>query len=417
MSQRFPRLAAHVFNRAHWATPRFAENVAAVLMGRMAGTTINNVVMATAGEIERQPVRAPQQTANGIRVIPVVGGLAHRGDSFDAECYGMQSYTNLHNELVAAMNDRDVRAILLDIDSPGGEVGGCFELADMILDMRKDKPIFGVANACAASAAYALGSSCSKLFCTPSGEVGSIGVVWLHVDVSKNLEAQGIATTFVYAGKHKVDGNPFEPLSKADREAFQAEIDQSYSQFVALVAARRPMSTEAIRETEARCFRADEAVKLGLVDGVASFQGALAALDSELNQARAPGVVKMENPTMSTPAPAAPAAVDNTAALEAARADGYKAGRVDAGKIMGSAEAKDRPTLAAKFAGDPAMSVEAATGYLADSPTEAKGGKLAAAMEKHAPVVDSGSEQSPDAARKAELAGVAKAASGRYRHA
>lgn len=410
---RYPRLAAHVFNKPHWALPRFAENVSAVLLGRIGGATINNVMLGN-GAIERQPALTDAFTTSaGLRVIPVVGGLAHRGDAFDAEC-GLQSYTNVHNQLAAAMDDASVRGVLLDIDSPGGEVGGCFELADTIKDMRREKPIFGVANSLAASAAYALLSSCSKAFCTPSGEVGSIGVVWLHYDVSKMLEAEGIATTYIYAGKHKIDGNPFEPLSKADRELFQAEIDASYEQFVALVAARRPMSTEAIRETEARCFRADEAKKIGLVDGVASFQGALSALESDLNQARAPGaVVKMETTNMTT----TPAPTDNNAAIEAARAEGYAAGRADAGKIVSSPEASGRTELAAKFAGDPAMSVASAVSYLAASPEAPKGGALREAMQVHKPApVAPGDAAAEDerSTRLVALKATAKATSGRY---
>lgn len=419
-----PRLAARAFNTPLWVESRFADVVASVLGPRI-GFTVN-VLNAAPDEskIQAEPARSPLMTDTGIMVLPVVGGLAHRGDWIDAECGGLQSYTNLQNHMVAGLDDPEVRAILLDIDSPGGEAGGCFEFGDFVRDARSRKPIYAVANARACSAAYLIGSSASKFFCTPSGEVGSIGVCWLHADFSGALEKAGVVTTWLYAGEHKVDGNPYERLSKAARADIQKSIDESYALFVAQVAANRPMSPEAIRDTKARTFGAAEAAELDLVDGVLSFQGALDALEADLKQARAPGVTLKEGESMSTPAPTntpAPTAADNSSALEAARAEGhaagYAAGRADAGKIVSSEEAKGRASLAAQFAADPAIKPDAALGYLKASPVaaskESAASRFDAAMAREGARVENeaGGDVDERAARQTQIKAAAKAAS------
>lgn len=422
-----PRIAERAFNRPLWVDGRMADVVASVLGPRM-NLTVN---VSAQGDADapppRQPARDPMVTKSGIMVLPVVGGLAHRGDAFDAECGGLMSYTLLNNRLVAALENPDVRGILLDIDSPGGEAGGCFEFGDTILDARKQKPIYAVANARACSAAYMIGSSANKFYCTPSGEVGSIGVCWLHVDLSAALADAGVVTTWLFKGRHKVDGNPYEKLSKAARDDFMKSIGESYDLFVAQVAARRPMSPEAIQQTEARTFGADEATALGLVDGKLSFQGALEALESELNQARTPGAIlnTTSGGSMTTQAPAAPAAVDNTAAIDAARAEGYTAGRADASAILGSEEAKGRETMAAALAADASQTPEKAVALLKSAPRasaaapEKPGSRIDRAMEAEAPKVDAtGGDVDEREARLAQIRSAGKAASSnRYRRA
>jgi signal peptide peptidase SppA len=263
-----PLLAQRLYNTPLWAKPRFAETVSSLLAGRMGVKP-----MLDADQIDREArnVYAPIIDKMGVMTIPVVGGLAHRGDDLDAMC-GMQSYTNLQNTLVTALDDTRVKGFLLDIDSPGGEAAGCLEFADTILQVRKEKPVWGIANGQAASAAYAIGCSCERLYMTATGEVGSIGVVALHVDHSKMLANEGLVVTFIHAGARKVDGNFAEPLSDVARAEWQEAVEYSYERFVTAVAQRRPISAEEIRATEARTYTADKAVALKLVDGVSNYE-------------------------------------------------------------------------------------------------------------------------------------------------
>lgn len=264
---RYPHLAGRLFNVPLMVRPSYARTVATVMSDRMGPYEVEG---GDKIDIHEKDARKPSLDKDGVLTVPIVGGLYHRGNDFDAMS-GVQSYSGLQNELVAAMDDPAVKAILFDIDSPGGEAGGCFSFAETVKTMRQKKPIWAVANSGAASAAYAIGSACTKFYAASDAMVGSIGVVWLHMDHSGMLAKEGLVASYVYAGKHKTDGNPFEPLEGDAKAEIQRLIDDRYQQFVSLVASNRSMSAEAIKKTEAKEYLASEAAELGLIDGVKSY--------------------------------------------------------------------------------------------------------------------------------------------------
>lgn len=216
-------------------------------------------------------------TDDGIACIPVQGTLLKKASGMMAMsgCVGYQRITNMLNE---CQSDRDVRGILLDIDSPGGETHGCFELTDLIYSMRGTKPIYASANDCALSAAYAIASGADRVFITQTGAVGSIGVYSLHVDQSGADLKAGLNFTYIKAGKKKIDANPHEALSKNAKSSIQAEVDRQYAMFVNAVARNRNVKAEQIQETEAGVYRAELALEANLADEVGTFDDALAAL-------------------------------------------------------------------------------------------------------------------------------------------
>jgi ClpP class serine protease len=110
--------------------------------------------------------------------------------------------------------------------------------------------------------------------------LGSIGVVLMHADYSGHLQQKGIRPTLIHAGAHKVDGHPYEPLPDSVRADLQAEVDQFYSLFVSGVAKGRKgrMTERAVRDTEARTYIGEAALKAGLVDTIGSFETVLADL-------------------------------------------------------------------------------------------------------------------------------------------
>ena len=116
------------------------------------------------------------------------------------------------------------------------------------------------------SAAYAIASTADRLYVTRTGEVGSIGVVAVHVDESGADAKAGLAWTFVFAGEQKVDGNAHEPLSERARSTIQADVDRLYAEFCALVAANRGLTVEAVRGTNAAVYRGELAIRAGLAD-------------------------------------------------------------------------------------------------------------------------------------------------------
>jgi|GEM_PF-492261 len=180
--------------------------------------------------------------------------------------------------LRAALADVGVGAIVLDLDSPGGSVYAIEELAAEIRAARAQKPIVAIANPLAASAAYYLLSAATEAYVTPSGEVGSVGVYSLHLDWSRSLDAEGITPTFIFAGAHKVEGNPYEPLTDDARQALQASVDRYYDLFVKAVAKGRGVSVTAVRESfgQGRVVGAREALAAKMVDAVGTLDEAIA---------------------------------------------------------------------------------------------------------------------------------------------
>src|SRR5260363_15750 len=125
---------------------------------------------------------------------------------------GMAGYDGLRQNIWRALADPEVHALALDIDSPGGMVAGCFDLADAIFEARGEKPIWAMVNEQACSAAYALASSADVVTVPRTGTTGSIGILYLHVDVSRAQRDAGLNVTLLNYGARKADGHPARPL-------------------------------------------------------------------------------------------------------------------------------------------------------------------------------------------------------------
>ena len=229
---------------------------------------------------------------DGVAVIPVHGILLNRFNG----CWGFATgYNFIRAQLNAVLDDLeadggDVRLLAFDHNSPGGEAVGCFELAAEIMAARDRVQMISVVDSLSASADYALASATQRMVCTPSGSVGSVGVYRLHVDVSEALLKAGIKYTIISAGEHKVDGNPYTPLPKDVAEDMQKGVDKRWDEFIEVVAEQRGISPDAVRATQARVYRADEALDLQLIDAVntpseavSEFLAELAGDDPETN--------------------------------------------------------------------------------------------------------------------------------------
>ena len=224
-------------------------------------------------------------TPEGIAVIPVFGTLVKRAGAIEAAS-GLTSYGHLEDRIMDAATDPAVRAILLDIDSPGGEAAGVFDLSDLVYEARSLKPVWAVADEEAFSGAYAIASAAERLIVPRTGGLGSIGVVALHVDRSARDAMEGFRTTTVYAGAAKNEFNPHETLKDGARQTLQIEVDRVYGLFVDTVARNRGLTANAVRATEARLFFGEDAVRAGLADEVGTLRSAFAALAAALSTPR-----------------------------------------------------------------------------------------------------------------------------------
>lgn len=343
--------------------------------------------LAAAYGYEDNTPAKPFVFASGKAIIPVHGLLLNR---FPYSWGFATGYNFIRAQVEAAMNDPDVDGIVYDVNTYGGLVTGCQETSDMMFASsarQGGKRSLAVVDANCYSAGYYLASAADRITVTPSGGAGSIGVVLMHMDLSKMLDEIGVKVTFIYAGDHKVDGNAYEPLSEEVAADLKAEIDKMYDKFVGTVTRNRTsMSEQAVRDTQARCYQADDALAVGLIDAVQTPPDALEAYfnaddageDDEQPDDPEPDDIEvsteredndMADKQTSQPAANPPAATGPTAEETAAAARIAERDRIKA--ILALPEAEGRTDLANHLALTTDMTPEAAKGILNASPKAA----------------------------------------------
>lgn len=307
----------------------------------------------------------PFAFAAGLAIIPVSGTLVNRF----GQSYGyVTGYNFIRSQLNLAMADDDVKGIVLDVNSYGGEAAGCFELAAEIRAARDKKPILAVVDSNAYSAGYAIASAASHIVAIPSAGVGSVGVIAMHIDMSAMLEEWGVKVTLIYEGEHKADGNPYEPLPESVLKNMQASIHKSYEAFVSLVAANRGIDAQAVRDTKSQCYRADDALAIGFIDAITSPNEAAVAFLDELSGSNHQLRKEEEMSTTQTTEPGAGTQASATKSAEQAANEARVAERARVSGIMGCEEAKGREALANHLAMNTEMSVDDAKAVLAAAP-------------------------------------------------
>jgi len=211
---------------------------------------------------------------DGIAVIPVEGTLVARNGLHPSS--GMTGYDGIREKLIAAHEDTSIKGVALHINSPGGEVHGCFELADDIYAVGLDKPVWAILDEMSASAAYALASQCHTITVPRTGLAGSIGVVMMHTDLSELLKSDGVKITMIHGGAHKIDGNMYQPLPETVRTEIQKRVETVRALFAETVGRGRPsLGTRGALDTEAQVFYGADAVAANLADRVLSPADAL----------------------------------------------------------------------------------------------------------------------------------------------
>lgn len=436
-------VAQRIFNTPLLIDPRKLEVIVHGLRDRF-GATIELPESAKAHPMAFEPSwdqhdwDSDLTITKGVAVLPIDSTLVHKGKWVGAYS-GLQSYDGISEQLKIIRQkqvDGEVGALLLNMHSHGGEVAGCFDLVDEIYAMRGSMPIVALVADAACSAAYAIASAAEEVVITQTGYAGSIGVVYTHFDYTKMAEMMGVAVTHIHAGKDKVLGSPYKELTAGDRRKLQGEVDGLYEIFVGKVARNRGLDAQAIRETEANVFYAEDAIEQRLADRVVVPNELLAELQERVQTGGAGSrqANSLETTTMTTAsgkkgaAGAKQGAADPLAEVEssfggfmaslrkafglgkksaaaeqdpedakakndedydddeeqeepppqARRGSGPSAkaavGRVK--EILSSAEAKGRGDLAAHLAYDTSMSAKDAIALLAKSPkAEAAGGE------------------------------------------
>lgn len=284
---KFARVASRLFNSPLMIRPEKAEMLCAALVDRLGIAKLDKVdgtsleasqlrQMAMDDDyyyVKPKTARDMYTVARGVATIPISGTLVHKLGGVEPYS-GMVGYDCLHKVIGDALVNEEVGALLLDIDSPGGEVAGGFEFARWLrkqtLKADGEKPIVAFANEMACSGAYAIASSCDAIMTTDTGIIGSIGVYTLHVDMTKGLSKNGVEVTMIRAGERKARGAAFEHADKETFSKLEAWVEETWGIFADHVALGRPLTAEAVLDLEGDWFTGSDALDLGLVDAVDS---------------------------------------------------------------------------------------------------------------------------------------------------
>lgn len=338
--------------------------------------------------------RKPFVYQDGIAVIPVHGALINR---FNSSWGFVTGYNFIRRQMNLALEDDDVDQIIFDINSPGGEASGCFELAREILASRRVKPSLAMVDALMASGGMAIGGAATRVYGIPSARIGSIGVYRQHMSVEDALKNEGVKITYAQAGEHKTDGTPYKDLPDSVLKDWTQDVNRTWDDFIDLVADCRDISPDEVRATQARIYRADEALALGLINAVKTTAEAVPAFVAEM-AGDSPNDDEEEAAMNTKTTEATSAAVDydkigamiGTAVATAITAQNRKT------NIAAHGKAKGQVALASKLAANDAISEADAISMIDDAAASAPKGKQPKPNTKVAAVEEDEDEDGDD---------------------
>lgn len=291
----FAHLATRLFNvpiaihprKAEVALGALAERLGIASMVRLSGEAIEPMAFDDSDEWsnsrETRRRDAGYDVLGNIAIVPVTGTLVHKLGSLRPYS-GMTGYDGIRQSYLTAQADPDVKAIACLYDTGGGEVAGCADLYETMLELRGNKPVWSILSESAYSAGYWLASTGDKVIVPRTGGTGSIGIICMHVDMSKALTSSGLKVTFITSdgADRKTDGHSEIPLSEEALAAFKADIDAMGEIFYDSVARARGLTVDQVRGFKAGTFMGASGVTAGLADAVMAPDAAFAALLAEI---------------------------------------------------------------------------------------------------------------------------------------
>ncbi|MCV6588224.1 MAG: S49 family peptidase [Marinobacterium sp.] len=401
--KQFPQIAARVLNTPLLLEPAYARVFFSALASRLGISSLADADgQIGVGESLRTLAESYTRTrtdANGykeivyqvqrsVAVVPVQGTLVHKSGRLNPYS-GMTGYDGILQRTAAALADPKVKAVLLDLNTPGGEVSGCFDTARTLRKMadQAGKPLWAIAFDMNCSAGMALASAAHRRLITSTGNAGSVGVVMAHANYQQQLEDAGVDVTLIHSGAHKVDGNPYGALPPEVLERFQTETDALRTEFAQLIADHTRLNIDAVLATEAAVFRGQAAVEVGFADELVNGNEVIEIFSDHLSST---GSVITTGATMSTQTPAEAATQPTAAATPepaaqpattpAATSDSQTERTRIAG-ILGHAHAEGRGKLANHLAFNTSLSVDEAAAILAQAEAERDSANMATALD------------------------------------
>jgi protease-4 len=257
------RIQEAVYNRPWLILPSIHETIRKQLELHIAGglqMPINPMDDEDEDEDEELKMAA---TSPYIEIINIEGIIGKRLSMLEMECGGCD-VDMISDQLDEAVENPDVSEIVLYINSPGGTVIGVPELAAKIAEIDKKKRCTAFVDVLCASAAFYIASQCSQIFCTPSAEIGSVGVYSIYIDETRMLENAGVKVNAISAGTYKLTGASFKVMTEEERSMLQADVDNIYNQFKAAVTSKREIKDEYL---QGQVFNGEQAVMNNFADG------------------------------------------------------------------------------------------------------------------------------------------------------
>lgn len=261
-----------------WAIRRsMLDTICEVVSARAAGVELTKDEIQA--QLKTEAGRPTQQIIGTVGVIPVCGVLAQKMNLF-LDISGGTSYQQLIKQFRDFRDDPQVKAIVFEHDSPGGEVYGLVEVAEEIFAARDTKRLIAVVNPLSASASYFLACACHEIIVTPSGQIGCIGTIMCHTDYSAQNEKLGINPTYIVSSQYKAEGNSDNPLDDEALAHLQSQVDAYGDQFEKFVAKGRGVPVSKVKSDfgQGRVLMAKDAVKVGMADRVQTFDDTIAKL-------------------------------------------------------------------------------------------------------------------------------------------
>jgi signal peptide peptidase SppA len=256
----YPHIIAKVFGEPWLITREKHRAIERILLSRIEGE--KPVAVMEDGEAVADTQDEKLIVEEGTAIIPVHGIIGKHLSGLEMASGGAD-LDSIGTKIDAAMEDGGVNRLLFDFRSPGGTVTGIPEMGRKIYGLSKKTVAFTDEEA--NSGALWLASQAQEFYATPSSRVGSIGVWTASLDMSRYLENEGVKMNAISAGKYKLMGAYWKPLTDEERAIIQARVDGIHAEFKAAVNNRRQIDEQHM---EGQIFSGEEAARIGLVDGL-----------------------------------------------------------------------------------------------------------------------------------------------------
>jgi signal peptide peptidase SppA len=256
----YPRIEQELYHRPWMVLPNIHKTLCDTFKAHIEGTKMEMPDMPM--DEEKEEV-STETAAPSVAVINVEGIIGKRLGMLE-QCMGGCDIDGIHAAIDEIEADESITTAVFYFNTPGGTVTGVPEISERIAELGKKKNTIAYVDILCASAGYYMASQCNAIYSAPSADLGSVGVYAMYTDETRYLENLGVKVNCISAGKYKVAGASFRPMSDEERAMFQADVDKIYTAFKSAVTSKRDIEDE---DLQGQVFSGDDVVNKGFADG------------------------------------------------------------------------------------------------------------------------------------------------------